>query len=204
MNINTYGYMRVSSADQNEDRQKIELLTWGVPAGNLFCDKLSGKNFSRPEYQKLKTLLKKGDLLVVKSIDRFGRNYLQIQEEWRYITKKLEADIVIIDMPLLDTRRDKDLLGTLISDIVLQLLSYVAETERQYIHQRQAEGIAAAKLRGVRFGRPVIPLPKNFKEIYLRWKAGEISLSEAADHTNMSKNQFKWAARKHRGFNRRS
>ena len=109
--------MRVSSADQNEDRQKIELLTWGVPAGNLFCDKLSGKNFSRPEYQKLKTLLKKGDLLVVKSIDRLGRNYLQIQEEWRYITKKLEADIVIIDMPLLDTRRDKDLLGTLISDI---------------------------------------------------------------------------------------
>ena len=163
-NAKIYGYMRVSTREQNEDRQRIALIEMGVPEKNIYADKLSGKDFNRPQYKKLLKKLDSGAVLFVKSIDRLGRNYADLNEQWRIITKEKGADIVVIDMPLLDTRREKNLLGTLISDIVLALLSYVAENERMNIRQRQAEGIAAAKARGVKFGRPPIPLPDTLRK----------------------------------------
>ena len=187
-----YGYMRVSSADQNEDRQRIELLAWGVPAKNLYMDKLSGKDFNRPQYQLLRRRLRAGDLLVLKSIDRLGRNYRDILEEWRTLTKQIKADVLILDMPLLDTRKDKDLLGTLIADIVLQLLSYVAETERANIRQRQAEGIAAARARGVHLGRRARPLPEEFYPLYELWRNKKITRRQAAARLGVTVNQFDW------------
>lgn len=160
-NAAIYGYVRVPSRDQNEDRQLIAMHEAGVPPGNIFMDKLSGKNFDRPQYKSMMNIMKKDDVLFIKSIDRLGRNYAEIFEQWRVITKEKGADIVVIDMPLLDTRRGKDLIGTFLSDVVLQVLSFVAENERLNIHKRQAEGIAAAKAKGVRFGRPPRPLPAD-------------------------------------------
>ena len=177
---NIYGYIRVSTREQNEDRQLIALREMSVLEKNIFMDKQSGKDFNRPQYKKLIKKLKPGDLLYIKSIDRLGRNYEEIQNQWRILTKEKGIDIVVLDMPLLDTRRGKDLMGTFLSDIVLQVLSFVAENERTNIRQRQAEGIAAAKAKGIRFGRPPLPLPKNFHENYQRWKNGEITCTTAA------------------------
>ena len=190
MNQMVYGYARVSSATQNEDRQMLAMAQMQVPEENIYVDKQSGKDFERPQYKKLLRKLNEGAILYVKSIDRLGRNYTEIQEQWRIISKEKKADIVVIDMPLLDTRRGKDLLGTFLSDIVLQVLSFVAENGRSNIRQRQAEGIAAAKARGVRFGRPQIPMPDNFYEVYRRWKEKELSLQEAARLCGMSKTTF--------------
>ena len=173
--MNVYGYSRVSSREQNEARQRIALRETGVSEKNIYLDKQSGKDFDRPQYKKLIRKLKKDDLLYVKSIDRLGRNYAEILEQWRILTKEKGVDIVVLDMPLLDTRRGKDLVGTFLSDIVLQVLSFVAENERTNIRQRQAEGIAAAKARGVRFGRPPNPLPENFPEQYRQWRDGAIT-----------------------------
>lgn len=171
-----YGYVRVSTKEQNEDRQLIALHEVGVPQKNIYMDKQSGKDFNRPQYKKLLKKIKPGDLLYIKSIDRLGRNYEEIQNQWRIITKEKNADIYVIDMPLLDTRRGKDLLGSFISDLVLQTrFSFIAENERTNIKQRQAEGIATAKAKGIRFGRPPKPLPDNFHEAYQRWKQGEIT-----------------------------
>ena len=170
-----YGYARVSTREQNEDRQIIALKEMGVPEKNIYLDKISGKNFERPQYKKLLKKLNRDSVLYVKSIDRLGRNYRELSEQWLLITKEKGADVVVIDMPILDTRREKNLLGTFISDLILALLSYVAETEYQTIHQRQAEGIAATKARGVKFGRKPIPLPQNFKEIYKMWNLGKIT-----------------------------
>ncbi len=182
-----YGYMRVSSKDQNLDRQYRKLISYGVDAKNIYTDKQSGKDFNRPAYRKLVgRKLKKNDILIVKSIDRLGRNYADILEEWKYITKVKKADIRILDMPLLDTDQNKDLIGTLIGDIVLQLLSFVAENERINIRQRQAEGIAAAKLRGVRFGRPQLILPDNFEDILRQWQIGSLSSKEAIAASGMA------------------
>lgn len=175
------GYARVSSVNQHEDRQVIELLGYGVPEKNIYIDKQSGKDFRRTAYKKLYKTLKKNEVLVVKSIDRLGRNYHEIQEEWRKITKKKGTDIVVLDMPLLDTRKSKDLLGTFIADLVLQLLSFVAENERMNIRQRQKEGIMAAKKRGVRFGRPPLVIPENYEEYYKMWKDKKITAKEAAE-----------------------
>lgn len=168
---NVYGYIRVSSREQNEDRQLIALKEVGIAEKNIFLDKQSGKDFNRPQYKRLIRKLKKDDLLYIKSIDRLGRNYEEILQQWRVLTKEKGVDIVVLDMPLLDTRRGKDLMGTFLSDIVLQVLSFVAENERSNIRQRQAEGIAAAKARGVKFGRPSLPLPDNFYEIHTDWRA---------------------------------
>ena len=177
---NLYGYIRVSTRDQNEDRQILALKELSIPEKNLFIDKQSGKDFERPQYRKMVRKLKKDDLLYIKSIDRLGRNYSEILEQWRILTKEKGIDIVVLDMPLLDTRRGKDLMGTFLSDIVLQVLSFVAENERTNIRQRQAEGIAAAKARGVRFGRPPAPLPENFHHLYQQWKNGKITGTAAA------------------------
>ena len=189
-NSKIYGYMRVSTREQNEDRQRIALLEMGVPEKNIYVDKLSGKDFNRPQYKKLLKKLDGGAVLFVKSIDRLGRNYADLNEQWRIITKEKGADIVVIDMPLLDTRREKNLLGTLISDIVLALLSYVAENERMNIRQRQAEGIAAAKARGVKFGRPPLPIPDNFYKAHSEWRSGRISMEQAAKDCNMLPKTF--------------
>lgn len=175
------GYARVSSVNQHEDRQLIEILAYGVPESNIYIDKQSGKDFNRKAYQKMYKALKSGDLLVIKSIDRLGRNYHEIQDEWSKITKKKGADIVVLDMPLLDTTKAKDLLGTFIADLVLQLLSFVAENERINIRQRQAEGIAAAKLRGVRFGRPPLEMPEGYEEYYKLWQDKKITAKQAAE-----------------------
>lgn len=186
-----YGYCRVSTREQNEDRQIIALTEFGVQKHNIFVDKLSGKDFNRPQYRRLlEQILQKGDLLVVKSIDRLGRNYNEILEEWRHITIEIGTDIKVLDMPLLDTTLNKDLLGTLISDIVLQLLSYVAHSERDLIHQRQSEGIAAARLRGVVFGRPRSSFPDQFEVTYQRWRSKEISPRQAFDAMQLSPKQF--------------
>ncbi len=193
----TYGYVRVSARDQNEDRQIIAMHEVNVEAENIFVDKQSGKNFKRPQYKKLIRRLKENDLLYIKSIDRLGRNYKEIIEQWRYITKEKQVDIVVLDMPLLDTRRGKDLMGTFLSDIVLALLSYVAENERESIRQRQAEGIAAAKERGVKFGRPPKPLPDNFHETYLLWINKRISIYEAAKACEMPVSTFRDKAKKY-------
>ena len=189
-----YGYIRVSTREQNEDRQWIALREAGVPAKNIFLDKQSGKDFLRPQYRRLVRRIKKDDLLYVKSIDRLGRNYAEILEQWRLLTKERGADIVVLDMPLLDTRRGKDLMGTFLSDVVLQVLSFVAENERVNIRQRQAEGIAAAKARGVRFGRPPRPLPENFPGAYRRWKAKKITGVAAAKECGMPLSTFRYRA----------
>ena len=193
---NVYGYIRVSSRDQNEDRQMIALKEVGIAEKNIYLDKQSGKDFNRPQYKKLLRKLKKDDLLYVKSIDRLGRNYEEILEQWRVLTKEKSIDIVVLDMPLLDTRRGKDLMGTFLSDIVLQVLSFVAENERTNIRQRQAEGIAAAKAKGIKFGRPPLPLPDNFYEIHKDWRAKKITLKQAANACNMSVGTFYGKARK--------
>ena len=177
---NLYGYIRVSTRDQNEDRQLIALRELKIPEKNIFMDKQSGKDFNRPQYKRLVRKLKKDDLLYIKSIDRLGRNYAEILEQWRLLTQTKGADIVVLDMPLLDTRRGKDLMGTFLSDIVLQVLSFVAENERTNIRQRQAEGIAAAKARGVQFGRRPSPKPAEFPEWKERWSRGEVSACQAA------------------------
>lgn len=188
--INIYGYMRVSSKEQNEDRQKIALTEMGVPENNIYMDKQSGKDFERTQYKRLLRKLNENSVLYIKSIDRLGRNYGELNEQWRIITKEKKADIVVIDMPLLDTRREKNLLGTFISDVVLALLSYVAENERINIKQRQAEGIAAAKARGVKFGRPPLPIPQNFYHMHKDWRAGKITIEEAAKACNMCPKTF--------------
>ena len=188
--INIYGYMRVSSKEQNEDRQKIALTEMGVPEKNIYMDKQSGKDFERTQYKRLLRKLNENSVLYIKSIDRLGRNYGELNEQWRIITKEKKADIVVIDMPLLDTRREKNLLGTFISDVVLALLSYVAENERTNIKQRQAEGIAAAKARGVKFGRPPLPIPQNFYQMHKDWRAGRITIEEAAKACNMCPKTF--------------
>ena len=188
--INIYGYMRVSSKEQNEDRQKIALTEMGVPENNIYMDKQSGKDFERTQYKRLLRKLNENSVLYIKSIDRLGRNYGELNEQWHIITKEKKADIVVIDMPLLDTRREKNLLGTFISDVVLALLSYVAENERTNIKQRQAEGLAAAKARGVKFGRPPLPIPENFYQMHKDWRAGKITIDEAAKACNMCPKTF--------------
>jgi len=189
-----WGYIRVSTREQNEARQVLALHDFGVQEGNVFMDKQSGKDFNRPAYCQLLEQLQPGDVLVVKSIDRLGRNYEEILEQWRIITKEKNAAIVVLDMPLLDTRNSRDLTGTLIADIVLQLLSYVAETERSFIRQRQSEGIAAAKARGVRFGRKPLPRPEAFPTLKEAWQRGEISANEAGLRLHVGRNTFlRWA-----------
>jgi len=189
----TYGYIRVSTKEQNEDRQRIALMDTGVPEKNIILDKQSGKDFNRPGYLRLCKKIKPGDTLFIKSIDRLGRNYNDILEQWRYLTKEKRIAIVVLDMPLLDTRKGRDLTGELISDIVLQLLSYVAQTEREFIRQRQAEGIAAAKARGVHFGRQPIPRPPEFEQVYQRWLNGELSARKAAAILNTTHQTYlKW------------
>ena len=184
----TYGYVRVSTKEQNESRQMIALCEFGVE--KIYIDKQSGKNFDRPQYLKLIKKLKPDDILAVKSIDRLGRNYYEILEQWRIITKEKQAAIVVLDMPLLDTRKNRDLTGTLIADIVLQLLSYVAQTEREFIRQRQKEGIAAAKARGVKFGRAPMPKPPEFEEIKAFWQRGTLSARKAAEALNITHKTF--------------
>lgn len=186
-----YGYVRVSTQEQNETRQLTAMRDFGVPEENIVIEKLSGKDFKRPRYQRLVKSLGQGDVLVVKSIDRLGRNYAEILEQWRIITKKRKIAIVVLDMPLLDTRQGRDLTGTLISDIVLQLLSYVAQTEREFIRQRQAEGIAAAKEKGVRFGRTPIPMPEQFEPLAIDWRHGRITASQAGRELGISRTTFK-------------
>ena len=189
-----YGYIRVSTREQNEARQVIALREFGVPQDCVFMDKQSGKDFQRPAYQALLAALSPGDVLVVKSIDRLGRNYDEILEQWRLITKEKGAAIVVLDMPLLDTRNSRDLTGTLIADIVLQLLSYVAEAERSFIRQRQAEGIAAAKARGVQFGRKPLPRPEAYPSILQLWREQSISANEAGKRLHIGRNTFlRWA-----------
>ena len=194
--IKIYGYARVSSKDQNEDRQRIALHEMGVPETNIYIDKQSGKDFERPAYRRMVRKLKRDDLLYIKSIDRLGRNYEEIQNQWRLLTKEKGVDIYVIDMPLLDTRRGKDLVGTFLSDIVLQVLSFVAENERKNIRQRRAEGIAAAKARGVKFGRPALPNPDNFREVHRDWRNKKITLRQAADACGMPIGTFYGKAKK--------
>ena len=195
MDNTIYGYIRVSSRDQNEDRQRIAMREFGVPSDCVFMDKQSGKNFDRPGYQRLIRKLKPDDTLVIKSIDRLGRNYEEILNQWRFITKEKRVAIVVLDMPLLDTRQGRDLTGTLIADIVLQLLSYVAQTEREFIRQRQAEGIAAAKERGVKFGRRPMKRPADFETVCTEWKGGHLSARRAAERLGVTHRTFlKWAA----------
>ena len=190
-----FGYARTSTREQNEDRQIIALKEMGVPEKNIFLDKLSGKNFERPQYKKMIRKLDNNSVLYIKSIDRLGRSYRDLSDQWRVITKEKGADVVVIDMPILDTRREKNLLGTFISDLILALLSYVAESEYRTIHQRQAEGIAAAKARGFKFGRPPKQLPENFHEVYQKWKSGKPSVAEAARESNMPRSTFYYKAK---------
>ena len=185
-----YGYIRVSSMDQNEDRQLAAMQKARVPQCNIYIDKKSGKDFKRPMYKKMIRKLRSGDLVYIKSIDRLGRSYQDVVEQWQYLTRVKKVDIVVIEMPLLDTRIGKDLMGTFLSDIVLQVLSFVAENERSNIRSRQKEGIEAAKQRGVKFGRPAIPLPDNFMEIYKKWEDGEITSYEAARQCGFSRTTF--------------
>jgi DNA invertase Pin-like site-specific DNA recombinase len=194
--LRQYGYIRVSTREQNEDRQLIALQEMGVAGENLYMDKQSGKDFNRPQYKRLLKKIRPGDLLYIKSIDRLGRNYEEIQNQWRVITKDKGADIAVIDMPLLDTRRGKDLVGTFLSDVVLQVLSFVAENERTNIRQRQAEGIAAAQARGVKFGRPPLPLPENFDELHRAWRGKELTLKQAAQAAGMAEGTFYGKARR--------
>jgi len=191
-----YGYLRVSTKDQNEERQRVAMREAGVKDSMVYADKQSGKDFDRPQYQKLIRMLRPGDLLYVQSIDRLGRNYREILEQWRLITRQKQADIVVIDMPLLDTRRGKDLMGTFLSDIVLQLLSFVAENERTNIRQRQAEGIAAAKKRGVRFGRPRRAIPANFTDVYRKFRSKRYTRKSAAQLLGLPESTFTDMARR--------
>lgn len=197
----TYGYIRVSSRDQNEDRQ-MDALQSLVTKKNIYIDKQTGKDFDRPQYKKLVRKLKKDNLLYIKSIDCLGRNYSEIQDQWRYLTKEKGVDIVVLDMPLLDTRRGKDLMDTFLSDIVLQVLSFAAENERSNIRQRQAEGIAAAKARGVRFGKPQIQLPDHFGQIVAAWERGEITIHEVIRQCDMSEATFYRRLREFRAVKR--
>ena len=196
--MNIYGYVRVSAIDQNEARQLIEMRQLGIRSENIFIDKQSGKDFNRPEYLRLMKKLKKGDLMYVKAIDRLGRNYKEIQDQWRIITKEMEVDIVVIDMALLDTRVYKDLMGTFIADLVLQILSFVAQTEREHIRERQAQGIAAAKSRGVKFGRPKKEVPTNFYAVLEKWKRHEITGREAARECKMPVTTFLYKAKRYK------
>ncbi len=195
-----YGYVRVSCMDQNEDRQMLALAKQNVREENIFLDKQSGKNFERPEYIRLVKKLKKGDLLYVLSIDRLGRNYEEIQKQWRILTKEMGIDVCVIDMPLLDTRNGKDLMGTFIADLVLQILSFVAESERESIKKRQEEGIAAAKAKGVRFGRPMVEVPEDFSEIIKDFEKKKMSLDEVLRRTNMSRATFYRRMREYKLF----
>jgi len=180
--------------DQNDNRQRMAMREHAVAKERIYTDKISGKDFHRPQYQTLLKRLKPGDQLCITSIDRLGRNYEEIQRQWRILTRDMKVDILVFDMPLLDTRRDKDLLGTFIADLVLQVLSFVAQSERENIKRRQAEGIAAAKENGVRFGREPKPLPENFLQVYASWKKGKISMSEAARHCGMARSTFHYQA----------
>lgn len=192
--MTTYGYARVSSKDQNEDRQLIALRQYGIAPACIYLDKMSGKDFNRPQYRRLLRRLKAGDLLYIKSIDRLGRNYNEILEQWRLLTKEKKVEVVVIDMPLLDTRQGRDLTGTLIADIVLQLLSYVAQTEREFIRMRQAEGIAAAKARGVHFGRRPMEKPSTYPFFLQEWQTGRLSARQAGKQLGISHKTFmKWA-----------
>lgn len=195
-----YGYVRVSSLDQNEERQLIEMKKLGIPEERIYKDKQSGKDFDRPNYKRLVRKLKKGDLLYILSIDRLGRNYEEIQSQWRYLTREKEVDIAVIDMPLLDTRRGKDLMGTFLADIVLQILSFVAQNERENIRKRQAQGIAAAKANGMKFGRPTLDIPKDFNLIVEKWENGVIRISEAAERCGMSEATFYRRLREYRAM----
>ena len=194
----TYGYIRVSSTDQNEARQLAALRDRGIPRGKIYTDRQSGKDFQRPQYQRLLKRLLPGDLLCVLSIDRLGRNYGEILEQWRTLTKEMLVDVCVFDMPLLDTRSGKDLMGTFIADLTLQILSFVAQKERENIHQRQAEGIAEAKKRGVRFGRPYLPTPENFSIVVSQWESGLISFEDALETTGLSYGTFYRRLRAHR------
>ena len=191
-----YGYIRVSSIDQNEERQRLAMTEHGIEAKNIYMDKQSGKDFKRPRYRALMKKLRPGDQLCISSIDRLGRNYEEIQEQWRILTREKKVDILVFDMPLLDTRRDKDLLGTFIADLVLQVLSFVAHSERENIRKRQAEGIAAARRRGVHLGRRAEPLPEGFHQLAHRWLSNTMSLSEAARQCKMPRSTFRYQAEK--------
>ena len=189
-----YGYIRVSTREQNEQRQLIAMREFGIDEKQIYMDKQSGKDFERPGYQRLLRRLRAGDTIVIKSIDRLGRNYDEILEQWRLLTKQKQVDIVVLDMPLLNTKQGRDLTGVVIADIVLQLLSYVAQTEREFNRQRQAEGIAAARSRGVQFGRRRIDRPENYPEVKKAWEAGELTAAQAADSLGVSRTTFfKWA-----------
>ena len=186
-----YGYIRVSTLDQNEDRQRRAMADRGIPRERMFLDKQSGKDFHRPAYARLLRRLRPGDLVYVLSIDRLGRNYEEVQNQWRVLTKEKAVDICVIDMPLLDTRQGKDLMGTFIADLVLQILSFVAQNERENIRKRQAEGIAAAKARGVCFGRPPKPLPSNFATVCRQWQQGRLTMTQAAKDCHLSLSTFR-------------
>ena len=196
--VNVYGYIRVSSQDQNEDRQIIAFQKLSIPSKNIFMDKQSGKDFDRPNYKKLVQELKEGDLLYILSIDRLGRNYEEIQNQWRILTKEIGIDICVLDMPLLDTRNGKDLMGTFIADLVLQILSFVAQSERENIKKRQAEGIAAAKARGVKFGRPEKTVPDDFGKIVRAWEQKKMSFTDVLEKCNMSEATFYRRLREYR------
>ncbi|MBE6944779.1 MAG: recombinase family protein [Ruminococcaceae bacterium] len=190
MKTKIYGYIRVSAKDQNEDRQRIAMAEAGIPRKQVYLDKQSGKDFDRPAYQRLLRRLRPGDLLYILSIDRLGRNYEEIQKQWRILTKDIGIDICVIDMPLLDTRNGKDLMGTFIADLVLQILSFVAQSERENIRRRQAEGIAAAKLRGVRFGRPLMVITPEFPALVGAWERGELAIEEVTERCGCSESTF--------------
>ena len=196
--MKAYGYIRVSSIDQNVDRQIIAMTEIGIPAERIYTDKLSGKDFDRPAYKSLVKRLRHGDLLYIKSIDRLGRNYDEIQNQWRILTKERGVDIAVIDMPLLDTRNGKDLMGTFIADIVLQILSFVAHSERDNIKKRQAEGIAAAKARGVRFGRPIKKPPEDFADLVKQWERGKLPIVELLTRAKLKEATFYRRLREHR------
>ena len=191
---------RVSSIDQNEGRQRMAMCEHGIVEERIYTDKISGKDFRRPQYQAMLKCLKPGDQLCIASIDRLGRNYEDIQSQWRLLTKDMRVDILVLDMPLLDTRRDKDLLGAFIADLVLQVLSFVAQNEQENIRRRQAEGIAAAKMNGIRFGREPKPLPIDFPDVYELWKKGKISASEAARRCGMARSTFRYRAERFKEY----
>lgn len=200
----TYGYIRVSATDQNEERQFLAMRKQQIPRKRIFLDKQSGKDFARPQYQRMLKKLRHGDLLYIASIDRLGRNYEEILQQWRILTKEIGVDICVLDMPLLDTRNGKDLMGTFIADLVLQILSFVAENERENIKKRQAEGIAAAKQKGVHLGRPPLPLPQDFGEIVKTWETGVLSLPEVLAKCDMSKSTFYRKLKQYRSQNKNS
>lgn len=201
--MNVYGYVRVSSVDQNEGRQLIALRKKAVPDKNLFTDKQSGRDFDRPQYKQLIRKLKPGDLLYIQSIDCLGRNYEEIQRQWRILTKEIGVDICVLDMPLLDTRRGGDLMGTFIADLVLQILSFVAQNERENIKKRQAEGIAAAKAKGIQFGRPKVPVPADFVKIVGQWEKRQLSISDVLNQCDMSESTFYRKLRAYRVVNKK-